>query len=112
MMETMRSVRVQTKTNVGWDYTGGLHGQSRIQAGQAFHRWIKNSRQGDNLKTQVRMSIIQQSVGTNQRYIEVGEIVARKGTHQEIAIIQALGNEGLPVDSFKLLMACELPLSW
>lgn len=27
----MRPVRVWTKTNVGWDYTGGLHRQSRIQ---------------------------------------------------------------------------------
>lgn len=51
-------------------------------------------------------------MGTNQRYIEAGEIVARKGTRQAIAIIQALGNEGLPVDNFKLLMACELLLSW
>lgn len=48
----MRSVRVWTKTNVGLDYTGGLHGQSRIQAGKTFHKWIKHSRQGNNLKTQ------------------------------------------------------------
>lgn len=62
--------------------------------------------------TEVRMSIIQWSVGTNQRQMEVTENLAKKGTCQELAIIQALGNEGLPVDNFQLVMACELPLSW
>lgn len=58
------------------------------------------------------MSIIQWSVGTNQRQIEVNENLAKKGTCQELAGIQALGNEVLPVDNFQLVMACELPLSW
>lgn len=38
-----------------------------------------------------------------------GRILARRGTSQEtVARIQTLRNEGLPVDNFKLLMACEL----
>lgn len=38
-----------------------------------------------------------------------GRILARKGTCQEtVARFQTLGNEGLPVDHFKLLIACEL----
>ena len=43
----------------------------------------------------------------------MGEILARKEMHQDtVAIIQAFGNESLPVDNFRLLMACELALSW
>lgn len=33
VIETMGSVEVWTKTNVGGSYTGGHHGQSRIQVG-------------------------------------------------------------------------------
>lgn len=35
-----------------------------------------------------------------------------RGPMRRLALIQVLGNEGVPVNNFKLLVACELPLSW